>query len=570
MPRAPAFKIAAIADLLRQLEYAPPETRKRQMDAAEKLVSEIDADRAFPCAFVTYRITGYRPDSDDMTTFAGLALRADLANFVQRLSDGLSLEPKRGEHAALSLVAVARRLGVSAKTVQRYRREGLVCHVVASAQGKKRLACYADALERFISQRTSRIERAGRFTRISDDAELRIISEARALRAARPISLNAAAKIIARQHSRAHETIRQILRKHDRDAQGSDRVIFDRQREAIDIREVAIMHRAWMRGIELAALARRFDRSRPAILRAINRKRAELLRKLRIHAITMPTFAMEGADAVILSAPAVSSDLFALPPHDDAFRLLDWAGIAQPLNESIEDAMLGGWNLLKWRAAKAIAELPRDEAPTSEAMDAIETDLRWATRLHRRLTLLSFPAVLRRVELNLGRSLITQTADHIAVMMRLSAGVIREALESVDPSRGQRLERIVAFAMERELAQRSKGRAAVEPTSTRAAARHAAGASIPLRDVFDAIDEWEPWLEPWRNLRGILPRVDEPSRSMLMQRFGWDGRRPRTMREIAAAARGASPATARRMQEAVRELRRCMAVAGAAAPQSPA
>ncbi len=569
MPRAPAFKIAAIADLLRQLEYAPPEARKRQMDAAEKFVSEIETDRAYPREFVTYRITGYRPERDDMTTYAGGALRADLTNLVQRLSDGLSLPATRGEYAAISLADVARALGVSAKTVQRYRREGLVCHVVASANGGKRLACYVDALERFATGRSGRIEKAARFTRISDAAESNIIDEARTLRAAKPISLNAAAKIIARQHGRAHETIRQMLRRHDREARGSDRVIFDAQREAIDAREVALMHRAWMRGVELAALAKRFDRSRPAILRAINRRRAELLRKLRIHAIEMSTFAMEGADAVILSAPAVSADLLALPPHDDAFRLLDWAGIAQPLDESIEDAMLGGWNYLKWRAARAIAMLPRDEAPTSEAADAIETDLRWATRLHRRLTLLSFPAVLRRVELNLGRSLITQSADQIAAMMRLSAGIIREALESVDPSRGRRLERIVAFAMERELAQRSKGRAAAESTSTRAAARHAAGTVIPLRDVFDAIDEWEPWLEPWRNLRGILPLVSEPSRSILVQRFGWGGGPPMTLIAIAHQSRTSALQKSRLASKALRELRRCMAE-GAASPESRA
>src|SRR5688572_1970540 len=101
MPRAPAFKIEALADLLRQLEYAPPETRRRQMDAAERLAGDIQPDLAYPREFVIYRITGYRQEFDELVTFAGAALRTDLCNLIQRLSDALNLPPMRDGKPAL-------------------------------------------------------------------------------------------------------------------------------------------------------------------------------------------------------------------------------------------------------------------------------------------------------------------------------------------------------------------------------------------------------------------------------------------------------------------------------------
>src|SRR5262245_58245432 len=94
MPRAPRFTISVIEELFAQLEYAPAETRSRQMDAAERLVADIDPQMNYPEEFVVYRITGYRPDrSGEATMFVGLALRADLVNMVLRLSRGLKLRP---------------------------------------------------------------------------------------------------------------------------------------------------------------------------------------------------------------------------------------------------------------------------------------------------------------------------------------------------------------------------------------------------------------------------------------------------------------------------------------------
>ena len=48
MPRVARFKIAAIGDLCRQLMYAPAEARRRQLDAAEQLVSAAESLAVHP------------------------------------------------------------------------------------------------------------------------------------------------------------------------------------------------------------------------------------------------------------------------------------------------------------------------------------------------------------------------------------------------------------------------------------------------------------------------------------------------------------------------------------------
>jgi hypothetical protein len=114
--------------------------------------------------------------------------------------------------------------------------------------------------------------------------------------------------------------------------------------------------------------------------------------------------------------------------------------------------------------------------------------------------------------------------------------------------------------VEREMAQRPRSESSASSSiggggGGRAAARHAPGASIPLRGIFDTIDEWEAWLDPWRRARTRLDGLSESSRNVLAMRFGWDGRPPQTMRSIGRRLKRGAPVVARQLQKATRELR---------------
>ncbi|MCZ6446325.1 MAG: hypothetical protein O6758_09085, partial [Planctomycetota bacterium] len=142
MPRVARFKIAALGELFRQLMYAPLVARRRQMEAAEQLVAQIDPQQVYPEEFIIFRITGYRPDlPDEPVGLVGEALVADLVTLIQRLSQGLDLSSLNDDRTPVMLDDLARRLNVSAKTLQRYRKQGLVCHYVVFGDGTQRLAC---------------------------------------------------------------------------------------------------------------------------------------------------------------------------------------------------------------------------------------------------------------------------------------------------------------------------------------------------------------------------------------------------------------------------------------------
>ena len=138
MPRVSRYKIAEVGDLSRQLMYAPARARRRHMDAAEELVAQIDPGQIYPQEFVVFRITGYRPDhTEQPVALVGEALVPDLVTLIQRLSRTLDL-PWEGEgRRAIALDDLARRLNVSAKTLQRYREGSSNLRRVGCTYGRK-------------------------------------------------------------------------------------------------------------------------------------------------------------------------------------------------------------------------------------------------------------------------------------------------------------------------------------------------------------------------------------------------------------------------------------------------
>ncbi|MCI0363303.1 MAG: hypothetical protein L0219_05430, partial [Phycisphaerales bacterium] len=454
MPRLARFKIAAIEDLLRQLEYAPAETRARQMDAVERLIGDVDPAQNYPHEYVLFRITGYRSDRvDEPVTYVGQALLSDLTNLVQVLSQGLELPADYAGRRAFSMEQAAERMQISPKTMQRYRKQGLVCHYVQFGDSEGKLACFEDAIERFVQRHKGRLDKAAAFTRIDGDVRGAIIERARTLRQSERLTLNQAAGRLAQEHNRARETIRIILRRQDRTAAEP---IFS-ERGPLTDREILVAHRAWQRGIEPARLAQRLGKTKATVHRAVNHRRRELLNTLKLHFVTLPTFRLADAAAVILSAPAAVSDLRKPPGDANALSMIEGWREASPTAVDDEHAVLAAYNFLKMRASTGISKLGR--WPRSEQLDQIETDLRWAALLRWKSIVLGMPAAIERIEQNLRRPLSSQPTEHILSMLKLGFAVVSSAIETIDPARGrgrgrgERVERIAGFAMERALAQ---------------------------------------------------------------------------------------------------------------------
>ena len=74
MPRAPRFLASVIASLHHDLRFVPDNTKRRQMDDAERLMRDIQPEQLYPLEYVIFRITRFRPEaSDDDSAVVGSA-----------------------------------------------------------------------------------------------------------------------------------------------------------------------------------------------------------------------------------------------------------------------------------------------------------------------------------------------------------------------------------------------------------------------------------------------------------------------------------------------------------------
>jgi DNA-directed RNA polymerase specialized sigma24 family protein len=543
MPRVARFKIAAIGDLCRQLMYAPAEARRRHLDAAEQLVAQIEPGQVYPQEFVIFRITAYRSDRPESpTALVGEALVGDLVTLIQRLSQSLDIASDDAGRTAVPLEDLARRLKISAKTLQRYRQQGLVCHYLVFPDGGKRLACFEDAVDRFVSRNRGRLDRAATFSRVDDAVQETIISEAREQHEARGLSLNAVAKQLAEKYGRAHETLRSILSRHDRAAVDP---IFAEPGPLRD-RDVRLIHRAAHFGIAPATLARHFGKTPATIHRAVNRGRRELLEKLDLSFVTLAPMDEDDAEAAILGEPAVTENLGPMLPQHDALALIEAARAVTSPDRDREHTLACAFNLLKRRAGRSIKGLGQDSS--ARELDRVETDLRWAPMIERRLVEIGLPGAVAAIELDLGRDLTRQPSDEIVDLLRLAVEVVGQTVAVFDPGR-RSLVRAAGDAMSRRLGQQQR-----RPRAGRAATRHRPG-SVMLVGAFERLCPWQAWLGLRPDLHEAVAALDAGPRRLVELRYGLGGGKPRTFVELAELTEATPSNVARRIAGAEATLR---------------
>ncbi len=548
MPPLAGFRIAAIDELYRQLRYAPSSARRRQMEAAERLAGEIGSHQVYPQDFVIFRITGFRSErSETGPAFVGEALVGDLSTFIGRLSYSLDLDARTQQRAPVELGEAARRLKLSTKTLQRYRRRGLVCHYLVFPDGVKRLACFEDALQRFLEQHSGRVVHATGFSRVSDEIIQRVISDARNVHTVHGLSLSATARQLAPRYGRSHETLRRILKRHDKE---SPEPIFGASGSLV-AQQSRVICRAARMGMTPAALAHRTGRPAPTIHRAINVGRRQQLAALELAWVPLEVLVDPDAVAELLAQDVLSRGLTPLEVRLDALSVIEPPRSAgDAAFEEAEPVLVAGYNLLKRRAAQGVETLP--VYPASGALDAIETDLRWATLIKRRLVGLGLPAALAATEQFVGRPLREQPREEIIALVQRAIEVASRSIESINPDRGQRTSHLCAYAMSKALA---AGPGA--PPAGRAATRHRPG-SVDLDRPFARLCPWQPALDLRPDLRMLVGRLAEPRRQLVTDRYGLGGSRPRRLDELAIQTGRTPYAVARLLAGGEAELRKSL------------
>lgn len=519
--------------LAEALTRLPPRQRALCIEVAESLPAELIPDRDYPVEWIAFRLGTPAAAAGISGVIRGDRVLADLSAVVERLCEasrliGKSLPP--GSRTAPELCAL---WAISPKTLARYRQRGLVARRVHDPGGRTHLAFTPAAVGAFEQRSTELLNAAAGFSRIARDDEARMIRRARRYRCTLRCSLNGAALRLARRFGRSHEAVRRLLQRHDAAAANP---IFGRPARAIDARR-ELAYRAMRRGIEPAEVAHRTRRTRAAVVRLANDRRAAVLRELGL-ASDAPDSPDDSTSAKALAPSPVRTELGAPGETDLAALVATVASPTVPIGV-VERTRAAAYRALIARAGSSLASLPAHGVPGPE-IDRVETDLRWAARLKAELVRAQLTLMARTIEGQLGVPLGALRAADLAPLLNAMIAAVAGAVENFDPSGRGRLAAPVGLAVQRAASRWVREHPEIVPAARpqRAAPVLRPGFQIP--DWTLTLCPWQPCLEPDPRVRPALRQLPETEQHWLLERFGWSGGPPRTLDEM-AAHRGIKP-----------------------------
>ncbi len=302
-----AYKNRVMGELARQLSMGLLRLRMGYIDAAEELIGMINPDDDYPYEFVVFRLTGYKqtkPGGED-ESLRGESLGTDLQTLILDVCDsfdygvGLCTEP------VFDTEKLAKHFNVATKTIQRWRKQGLVARRMIFPNGKRRVAFLQKSVAAFKACRPQQVERSARFTQLSGAERDDVIRRAKRMAKSCDCCLNDVAKRVAKKTGRAVETIRYTIRGYDKGH--PEDAIFPKLTDPLDEVTKNVIYRSFLRGVPVTELATRHKRTRSSIYRVVNEMRARHLLSLEIDYIYNEQFDDAKAEKEII-APTPESE----------------------------------------------------------------------------------------------------------------------------------------------------------------------------------------------------------------------------------------------------------------------
>jgi hypothetical protein len=542
MPPRARLRLSAATRLDRQLEFAGVDAFRRHALRAERLARQISRDALVSEAWLVERLTGVRSrDAETAETLVGQAVAMDSAALALRWSERAPLQSADLPGGAVALDVAARTLGVTVRSLQRWRRQGLPTVRVQFGRSV-RSALSGEAIEwcreRLMPRVPARRRDPARRERLVQLARAEVVDG---------ISLHAAARKVARISGDSVSTVRRALAAGERSG-ALGRLA---RRRVPDARLRAAAWRAWRRGAGLAELSEPLSRSAAGTLRLIRRERRDRLRALRLQVPPLPTFARADAAETLLAPRAVREGLSSRPWPIEAHAFLTRFPPVIPGADrgwATDSHRLVALRYLLWRAERdAIALRGSDPGP---GLDGVEAHLRWAARLKLSLIESALPGALGRLQAMRAGALTglppTGLRRAITLAIGAAAEAVDEAMLGERSIERPRLGALAAACVERQVAGASwlrPGAASRESDVSLPATLREATVSwialVPLRDDL---------AETAATHAGIGFRL-------LERRFGWDGRAPASIERAARQLKIDPRSAAKRAAEAFRGLR---------------
>lgn len=271
-----------------QVRFAPPARRLDQMAKAEHLLADLDATKEYPYQFVCFKITDYRPDAYPDLLLPGQDLIHDLGLFIAELAASMpALRKEEVLEPVLTLEEFSRKLNVTPKTINRWRKRGLIGLPIL-CNGRRQVGFLPSLTDPFLAAHQDRVEKSGKFSQLTEAEKDDILRRARRFVRLGIGNLTQVSRRIARKLERAPETVRYTIKNFDREH--PEQALFPAVTGPFDPGTKQLIFSSFRRGISVDTLAKRFQKTRSSMYRVINEIRAQRLMDQAIEFIPNPAF----------------------------------------------------------------------------------------------------------------------------------------------------------------------------------------------------------------------------------------------------------------------------------------
>jgi RNA polymerase primary sigma factor len=448
------IKNEELAQLLMEVRFAPLAKRQKQIERAEQFLETIENDREYPFEFVCFKITGFRPkDEVGHRLLKGAELSDDLRVFIWKLAGQVAQQAGVQNEEFYTTKQLAKKLGVSTKTIDRWRRRGLKFRKLVFGDKRKRISFPQDTLDKFLSEHPALAAKAGKFTRMSKEQKREIIERAGQLSSQTQLSRQQIIRQIAKETGKGQETIRCALLKYQKS--NPDKATAIRKLKGrLQAIEAADIDRLYRQGTSVAELMSKFDRSRSSIFRILKHRRIQTLLAKKIEFIYSNEFAGENAHENITGPREVLEilDKRLMPrkkegAYGDYIENLKNAPV---LNRQQEQDLFRRYNYLKYRAAEVREQIKKGRTRSAN-LDEVENCLAEAEAIKE----LIIRANLRLVVSIAGRHTIT--GANIADLVGIGNVSLMQAVEKFDYTRGFRFSTYASWVITKDFARRLPG-----------------------------------------------------------------------------------------------------------------
>ena len=512
----PAMK--QLAD--QQVRYAPVDVRVEQMDKAERLLQQLDAEKPYRYQDLCQQITDFKPSMYPDLIVEGKDAIHDLGLFVEDLSASANLPVEHAAEQVLTVDDVSQKFNVSTKTVDRWRKRGLVGRRFRFGN-RSRIGFLSSSVDRFVRDHKDEVRRGSRFSQLSEDEREEMVRKARRL-ARYGACPSEVSKRLSKTFDRSPETVRYTLRQYDE--QHPENAVFPHASMPLSDAKRREIFKKFKDGVKVQTLADETCRTRTSIYRIVGEERAQLLFEQPIDFMDSPEFHKPDAERTILGPPPeVDKKGGRVKPPPGLPPYLASLYSIPLLTREEEQHYFRKMNFLKFKAVRLREKIDRAR-PKSRDLDQLEELVAKAVEIKNFLIRSNL-----RLVVSIAKRHMTPSTNFFEMVSDGNMSLIR-AIEKFDYTKGNKFSTYATWAIMKNFARSI-------PAEYKVLDRFRTGSDeVFLSSEESRGSQFEEEIVNHRQhqvIMSILEQLDDRERQIILHRYGLEqGTEPLTLEQV--------------------------------------